>query len=185
MYNIEFYFYNFTCYLEHSVRNPLRLFRECGCEFLVYIGYFTCAVSLFFFLTICEYVLLILWLVYFILFWGLSQRCVTQSHAKKEKKTQRTTEKENPMKQIDVCLEASKRNVVRAILFSICWSLLIVLIYCVCIYHDRCLGDRFSAFCSPVHGYPLVVFVPPCIKHVTECDWSRSRRVGIINRRWT
>lgn len=69
MYNIEFYFYNFTCYLEHSVRNPLRLFRECGCEFLVYIGYFTCAVSLFFFfLTICEYVLLILWLVYFILF---------------------------------------------------------------------------------------------------------------------
>lgn len=49
MYNIEFYFYNFTCYLEHSVRNPLRLFRECGCEFLVYIGYFTCAVSLFFF----------------------------------------------------------------------------------------------------------------------------------------
>lgn len=63
-----FYFYIFTCYLEHSVRNPIRLFWECGCEFLVYIGYFTWV--FFYHFKECEYVLLIYWLVrvYFILF---------------------------------------------------------------------------------------------------------------------
>lgn len=109
--------------------------------------------SFFFFFTISKSVNMCCsftgWFV-FILFsyWGVNRWCVTESCQEGNKQVWQKKPDET-----DVCSEASKRNVVRAILFSICWSLLIVLIYCVCIYTVTEVGKPFLAFCSPVHGY--------------------------------
>lgn len=96
---IFFFIFTLTCYLEHSVRNHLRLFWECGCEFLVYIGYFTCAVIIIICLTMSKSVDMCCsfcgWFK-FILFSFLRIEptvCYTES-SQEGKKIQRSAEKE-------------------------------------------------------------------------------------------
>lgn len=125
------------------------LFWECGCEFLVYIGYFTW--EHFFFpdhFKECEYVLLIYWLVhvYFILFWGVNRWCVRVMPRRK----QDNYGKRNLMKKMYVrrqARECGSCHIVLDLLISP-YSANLLRLH---LYRD--IGWKTAlAFCSPVHG---------------------------------